>query len=79
MKTLLLAGAALMLVAGASFSPVSAETNNPARWDRSQAMAQPVEQEATDAVTPSARYEYQYHCGGSPRHPRWEQQLVPVR
>ena len=79
MKTLLLASSALMFVAAASLSPASAETKGPARWDNSQAMAQPVEQEATDAVTPSVRYEYQYHYGGSPRHPRWEQQLVPVR
>ena len=68
-----------MLVAGASLSPASAETNSLPRWDNSQAMAQPVAQEATDAVTPSARYEYQYHYGGSPRHPRWELQFVPVR
>jgi hypothetical protein len=79
MKTLLLASAALMFLAGASLSPASAETDGPARWHNSQAMAQPVEQQATDTVTPSARYEYQYHYGGSPRHPRWEQQLVPVR
>jgi hypothetical protein len=79
MKTLLLASGALMFVAAAGLSPASAETKAPARWDNSLAMAQPVEQGATDAVTPSARYEYQYHYGGSPRHPRWEQQLVPVR
>jgi hypothetical protein len=33
-----------------------------------------VQQRAAGAVAPSARYESQYHYGGSPRHPRWEPQ-----
>jgi hypothetical protein len=79
MKTLFIAGAALTFIAGANLSPALAQANSPSRWAGSQAVAQPVEQGTTDAVTPSPRYEYQYHYGGSPRHPRWELQLVPVR
>ncbi len=78
MKTMLLAGTALMLVAGANLSPAIAQATPPARWDASQATAQPVEQGARDTVMPSPRYEYQYHYGGSPRHPHWEPQRVPV-
>jgi hypothetical protein len=85
MKTLLLAGAALTLVAGANLSPAIAQAKQPTRWDAAEAMvqpeamAQPVEQGATDAVSPSPRYEDQYHYGGSPRHPHWELQRVPAR
>ena len=79
MKTLLLAGTALMLVASTNLSPAMAQANPPARWDTSQPIAQPGEPEGTDAVTPSPRYEYQYHYGGSPRHPRWELQRVQVQ
>jgi hypothetical protein len=79
MKTLLLAGAAPSLVAAASLSPAMAQANSPSHWNASQALYQPTGQEATDAVAPSQRYEYQYHYGGSPRHPRWELQRVPVR
>jgi hypothetical protein len=78
MKTLLLAGAALMLVAGANLSPAMAQANPPPRWDTSQATAQPAEQWLRDTVAPSPRYEYQYHYGGSPRHPRWEPQRLRV-
>ena len=53
MKTVLLASSALMFVAAANLSPASAETKAPARWHNSLAMAQPVEQQATAAVTPS--------------------------
>ena len=74
MKSFLLAGAALMLFAGADLSAAEAQTNPPVRWDASQATAQPVQQGATAAVTASPRYESQYHYGGSPRHPRWEPQ-----
>jgi outer membrane biogenesis lipoprotein LolB len=81
MKSFLLAAAALMLVAGANLAAAEAQTNPPVRWDSSQATAQPVQQGAAGAVapsarheTPSARYETQYHYGGSPRHPRWEPQ-----
>jgi hypothetical protein len=76
MKTMLLAGTALMLVAGANLSPAMAQATSPARWDASQATAQPVERGARDTVMPSPRYEYQY--GGSPRHPHWEPQRLPV-
>jgi hypothetical protein len=79
MKSLLLAGAALALIAGANLPPAMAQANPLPRWDTSQAMPQSVEQGAADAVTPSPRYEYQYHYGESPRHPRWELQLVPVK
>jgi hypothetical protein len=79
MKPLFLASTALTLVVGANLLPALAETNPPSRWRTSQALAQPVEQDAAVAVTPPPRYEYRYHYGGSPRHPRWEQQLVPVR
>jgi hypothetical protein len=74
MKSFLLASAALMLVAGADFCAAQAQTNPPVRWDSSQATTQPVQQRAANAVTPPARYESQYHYGGSPRHPRWEPQ-----
>jgi len=37
MKSFLLAGAALMLVAGADLCAAEAQTNPPARWDPSQA------------------------------------------
>lgn len=76
MKTLLLAGATLSLVAAASFSPAMAQAS---RWNASQAVYQPTGQETGATVAPSQRYEYQYHYGGSPRHPRWELQRVPVR
>jgi hypothetical protein len=33
-----------------------------------------VQQRAAGAVAAPARYESQYHYGGSPRHPRWEPQ-----
>jgi hypothetical protein len=80
MKSFLLAGAAaLMLVAGANLSAAEAQTNPPARWDGSPGTAQSVQQGAAGAVTPSARYEYQYHYGGSPRHPRWELQGYPAQ
>jgi hypothetical protein len=79
MKSFLLARATLMLVAGADLSAAEAQTNPPARWNPSQAMAQPVQQETANAVTPSARYETQYHYGGSPRHPRWEPQTYSTR
>ena len=74
MKSFLLAGAAVMLVASANFAAAEAQTNPPVRWDASQATAQPVQQRAAGAVAPSGRYESQYHYGGSPRHPRWEPQ-----
>ena len=74
MKSFLLAGAALMLVASANFAAAEAQTNPPVRWDASQATAQTVQQRAAGAVAPSARYESPYHYGGSPRHPRWEPQ-----
>jgi hypothetical protein len=79
MKSFLLAGAAFMLVAGANLCAAEAQTNPPARWGTSQAMAQPDQQGAAGAVTPSTRYEYQYHYGGSPRHPRWEPQGYPAQ
>ncbi len=79
MKSLLLAGAATALLAGLNLSPAMAQATPPARWDTSQAMAQPVDQGAADTVMPAPRYEYRYHYGGSPRHPRWELQRVPVR
>ena len=74
MKSFLLASAAFMLVAGANLCAAEAQTNPPVRWGPSQAAAQPAQQAAAGAVTPSARYDYQYHYGGSPRHPRWEPQ-----
>ena len=81
MKKLLLAGAAMTLLAGVDLSPAMAQANAPTRPVTSQAMAQPVDQvqEPADTVMPAPRYEYQYHYGGSPRHPHWELQLVPVR
>jgi hypothetical protein len=79
MKSFLLAGAALMLVAGADLPGAEAQTTPPVRWDPSQATAQPFQQGAAGAVTPSARYDYQYHYGGSPRHPRWEPQGYPAQ
>jgi hypothetical protein len=79
MKSFMLAGAALMLFAGADLSAAEAQTNPPVRWDASQATAQPVQQGAASAVTPSARYGSQYHYGGSPRHPRWEPQGYPAQ
>ena len=79
MKTLLAAGAALMLLAGANLSPAMAQANYPARGNTAQATPLPVEQGAANAATPSPRYETQYHYGGSPRHPRWEPQRVPVQ
>jgi hypothetical protein len=79
MKSFLLAGAALMLVAGADLCAAEAQTNPPARWDPSKATAQSVQQGAANAVTPSAWYGYQYHYGGSPRHPRWEPQGYPAQ
>ena len=79
MKSVVLARAALMLVAGANFSAAEAQTNSPARWDITQATTQPGQQGAANAVTPSGRYDYQYHYGGSPRHPRWEPQGYPAQ
>lgn len=79
MKHLLLAGAALMLFAGADLSAAEAQTNPPVSWDPSQATARPVQQGTAGAVMPTARYDYQYHYGGSPRHPRWEPQGYPVQ
>ena len=79
MKSLLLAGAAVALLAGTNLSPAMAQANTPTRQNTSQAMAQPVDQEPADTVMPAPRYDYQYHYGGSPRHPRWELQRVPVR
>jgi hypothetical protein len=83
MKRLLLAGAAVALLTGMNLSPAMAQTNPPARWDTtqamSQAMPQPVDQQPADTLMPAPRYESQYHYGGSPRHPRWEPQQVPVR
>jgi hypothetical protein len=51
MKSFSLAGAALMLVAGASLGTAEAQTNPPAYWDTSQVAAQPVQQGAV-AATP---------------------------
>jgi hypothetical protein len=80
MKSFLAAGAALMLVASADLPAAEAQTNAPVRWDASQATAQPVQQgAAANVVTPSSWYEYQYHYGGSPRHPRWEPQGYPAQ
>jgi hypothetical protein len=80
MKSVLLAGAAFMLVAGANFCAAEAQTNSPARWfDASQVAAQPAEQGDAGVVRPTARYDYQYHYGGSPRHPRWESQGHPAQ
>jgi hypothetical protein len=79
MKSVLLAGAAFMLVAGANFCAAEAQTNSPARWDATQVAAQPAEQGDAGVVRPTARYDYQYHYGGSPRHPRWEPQGYPVQ
>jgi hypothetical protein len=79
MKSFLLAGAAFMLAAGANLCAAEAQTNSPVRWGPSQATAQPVQQGAAGAVAPSARYESQYHYGGSPRHPRWEPQGYPAQ
>ena len=79
MKSFLLAGAALMLFTGADLSVAEAQTNPSVRWDASQVTGQPVQQEAAGAAAPSARYEYQYHYGGSPRHPRWEPQGYPAQ
>ena len=79
MKSFLLAGTALMLVAGADLSAAEAQTNPPARWNPSQVAAQPDQLGAANAVTPPARYETQYHYGGSPRHPRWEPQSYPAQ
>jgi hypothetical protein len=77
MKSVLLAGAAFMLVAGANFCAAEAQTNS--RWfDASQAAAQPAQQGAAGVVRPTARYDSQYHYGGSPRHPRWEPQGYPT-
>jgi hypothetical protein len=59
MKSFSLAGAALMLVAGANLWAAEAQTNPPAYWGTSQVAAQPDQQGAV-AATPSARYEYQY-------------------
>jgi hypothetical protein len=53
MKTLLLAGAALSLIAAASLSPAMAQDDSPSRWNASQAMYQPGGQESADAVSPS--------------------------
>jgi hypothetical protein len=78
MKSFSLAGAALMLVAGANLWAAEAQTNPQAYWGTSQVAAQPDQQGAV-AATPSARYEYQYHYGGSPRHPRWEPQGYPAQ
>ena len=44
MKSLLLAGAAITLLAGVNLSPVMAQTNAPTHPAASQAMAQPVDQ-----------------------------------
>jgi hypothetical protein len=73
MRSFLLAGAALMLVAGANFCAAEAQTNPPVQWATSQVAAQP-DQQGADAAAPSPRYRSQYHYGGSPRHPRWEPQ-----
>jgi hypothetical protein len=74
MKSFLLAGAALCS-SPVHTSPLPKRRQIPlARWDASQATSEPVQQGAANAVTPSARYVYQYHYGGSPSHPRWEPQ-----
>ena len=78
MKSFSVASAALMLVAGANLWTAEAQTNPPAYWGTSQVAAQP-DQQGAAAATPSARYEYQYHYGGSPRHPRWEPQGYPAQ
>jgi hypothetical protein len=64
MKTLLIAGTALALVAGINFAPGMLQS--------AAAAPQPV-----TANTP--HYEWQYHYGGSPRHPRWEAGWVLVK
>jgi hypothetical protein len=81
MKHSLLAGAAIVLLAGVNLSPAMAQTNAPTPSAMSQAMAQPVDevQGPADTAMPAPRYEYEYHYGGSPRHPHWELQLVPAR
>ena len=72
MKSLLLASTAFMLVAGANLCAAEAQTNPQTRWATSQVAAQPDQEAAANVVRPSSRYNYQYHYGGSPRHPRWE-------
>lgn len=79
MKSVLLAGAAFMLVAGANFCAAEAQTNSAVRWDATQVAAQPDQQGDVGIVRPTARYDYQYHYGGSPRHPRWEPQGYPAQ
>src|ERR1700750_926284 len=56
----------------ANLCAAEAQTNPAARWDPSQLTAQPIQRGAANVVRPSPRYDYQYHYGGSPRHPRWE-------
>jgi hypothetical protein len=79
MKTLLLAGAALALAAGATLSPAMAQATPSSRGDASQAMYHSVAAGAPDDAMTSPHYAYAYHYGGSPRHPRWELERVLVR
>jgi hypothetical protein len=84
MKNFLLTSAAVALVVGASLSAAAAQTTAYSPGETSQAMSQPADTGSTNIDAPDTgvtnrHYEYQYHYGGSPRHPRWESEPVPVK
>lgn len=78
MKSLLLAGVAAAFAAGTYFPPAMAQPTPFSRGYPSQAVQQSGNGTADTGMN-APHYEYRYHYGGSPRHPRWESGPVLVR
>jgi hypothetical protein len=76
MKTLLLAGAALALLATANLSPAMAQGSKLSGGDTWPGISQRVEPGASTAATATPRYEFQ---DGYDKHARWRGHWVLVR
>jgi hypothetical protein len=76
MKTLLLAGATLALLAAASLSPAMAQGAKLSGGNTWPGISQTVDPGASTAVAANPRYELQY---GYDKHARWRGHWVLVR
>jgi hypothetical protein len=76
MKTLLLAGATLALLAAVNFSPAMAQEPKLSGGNTWAGISQRVDTSSANAATTAAHYEYQY---GYDKHAAWRGHWVLVR
>lgn len=76
MKTLLLAGATLVLLTAANFSPAMAQEPKPSGGNTWTGVSQRVDTDSANTAATSAHYEYRY---GYDKHAAWRGHWVLVR